>query len=284
MRAPVGFHVSISGGFAASVERAVETGCDVMQIFSGNPRGWAHRPVSGAEAALCRGRRHSAGIRCVAVHTAYLINLATPDDAAFRRSSALFKDELEVAEALGADFLVTHLGSPIEADAAFAERRVCGALGEAAAAGLGKKTMILLENTSGSGTGFGSDISVIGGIIRRTAERGLQTGLCFDTCHGFAAGYPLCKEADGPALARTLLREAGPDCLKLIHLNDSKGALGSRLDRHEHIGAGRIDPGALRAFLNHPAIKGLPLIMETPKDSQDDDLRNLAVVRGMLTG
>lgn len=253
-----------------------------MQIFPGNPRGWAHSKVCGPEAALFRERRRTAGVRCVAVHTAYLINLATPDDAAFRRSIALFNDELEVAEAIGADFLVTHLGSPLARDSAFAERRVCDGLAAAAAAGLGAKTMILLENTSGSGTGFGSDISVIGGIMDRMAGLGLETGLCFDTCHGFAAGYPLCKKADGPALAKRLLSEAGPGRLKLIHLNDSKGALASRLDRHEHIGAGRIDPDALGAFLNHPAIKDLPLIMETPKDSPDDDPRNLAVVRAML--
>lgn len=280
--APIGFHLSIAGGFAASVDRAAVLGCDALQIFPGNPRGWAHSMVSQADAALFRGSRQAAGIRCVVVHTAYLINLATPVDAAFRKSIALFNDELRCAEALGADYLVTHLGSPLKADKALAARRVCDALGEAAELGLGKKTMILLENTAGSGSGFGADLGVIGAIIKEMRLAGQQVGLCLDTCHAFAAGYPLCQKADGGALVETLSREAGLDNLKLIHLNDSKGALGSRIDRHEHIGAGRIDIAALRAFLKHPLIKKTPLILETPKKTDRDDLRNLATVRGLL--
>lgn len=281
-RAPIGFHLSIAGGFAASVDRAADFGCDAFQIFPGNPRGWAHNMVSPDDAALFRDRRRAVGIRCVVVHTAYLINLATPVDAAFRKSIALFNDELRCAEALGADYLVTHLGSPLKADKAFAAERVCEALGEAARLGLGKKTMILLENTSGSGTGFGADLGAIGSIIKETRSVGQQTGLCFDTCHAFAAGYPLCQEADGTALVETINREAGLDNLKLIHLNDSKGAPGSRIDRHEHIGAGRIDLAALSTFIRHPAIRKIPLILETPKKTGRDDRRNYAAVLELL--
>ena len=281
-RPPIGFHFSIAGGFADSVDRATALDCDAMQIFPGNPRGWAHKIVSPVEAALFCDKRKAAGIRCLALHTAYLINLATPDDAAFCKSIALFIDELKSAEALGADYLVTHLGSPLKADKAFAVRRVCDALEELARLELGKKTMILLENTAGSGTGFGADIGMIGGIISRRHLAGQRIGLCLDTCHAFAAGYSLCKEADGTALADMLSREVGIGNLKLIHLNDSKGGLGSRIDRHEHIGAGKLDRAGLRAFLKHPLIKNIPLILETPKKSEHDERRNLRAVMELL--
>lgn len=280
---PIGFHFSISGGFSASIDRAVALGCDAMQIFPGNPRGWAHGKVSEGEANAFRLRREAAGIRFVAVHTAYLINLSSPDNAAYDKSIGLFTAELEVAEQLGADCLVTHLGSPLTEGHDFAAERVSGALSLIGASGLGRKTMILLENTSGAGTGFGGALNAIGGIIRRVeAAYGLKTGLCFDTCHGFAAGYPLADEDDGAALVKTIDKEAGLKYLKLIHLNDSKGACGSHLDRHEHIGSGRIGLEPLKAFLTHPRIRALPLIMETPKDTESDDSVNLATVRKML--
>lgn len=282
LRPPIGFHVSIAGGFAASVDRAQALGCDAIQIFPGNPRGWAHSMVSQDDAALFRNRRQAVGIRCVALHAAYLINLATPNDEAFRKSINLFIDELKTADALGADYFVVHLGSPLKADKAFAGQRVCDALVEAAGQGLGGKTAILLENTAGAGTGFGADLGVIGWIIKQMREAGVQIGLCLDTCHAFAAGYSLCMEADGLALVDTISSQAGLDNLKLIHLNDSKGVCGSRVDRHEHIGAGMIDIAAMRAFIRHPKLKNIPLIMETPKKTDRDDERNFAAVKELL--
>lgn len=279
---PLGVHVSIAGGVSKSVERALRLGCDSMQIFGRNPRSWIYAPLPEAEARLFRTMRKEAGLFPVVVHTNYLINLTAPDDAIFHKSIDMFKKELGIAEAIGADYLVTHLGSPQDMGAAFAQKRVSLALLEVAKSGLGKITRVLLENTSGSGSGFGSKLDDIGRIIRGAKENGLDTGLCFDTCHAFAAGYSFSTPAEADALAKRIGFEAGRGSLKVIHLNDSRGGLGSKLDRHADIGKGAIGAEAFRHFLNHPRIRPVPMILETPKDSDEDDLRNLAEVRRIL--
>lgn len=279
---PLGVHTSIAGGLYKSVERAKSLGCSCMQIFGRNPRSWIYKPLSANEAALFRSAREGAGLWPVAVHTNYLINLCTPDDAIYYKSIDIFKKELEIAEAIGAEYLVTHLGSPQDMGTDFAIRRVGLALRDVSRSGLGKKSMILLENTSGAGYGFGSDLKDIGAIISGAMEEGLSTGLCLDTCHAFTAGYSY----SGPEEVKEFIRQldAGPglENLRLIHLNDSKGAFNSNLDRHEHIGKGRIGAEAFRLLLNHPAIREVPMVLETPKKSEGDDPMNLATVRGLL--
>ncbi len=279
---PVGVHTSIAGGLALSVDRAVELGCDSMQIFGRNPRSWGFSPVAPSEVSLFRKRREEAGIWPVVIHTAYLINLSSPDETNYRKSVDLFKNELTTAEELGADYLVTHLGSPHELGAGFAVRRIEEALAGVIAEGLGKKTMILFENTAGGGNSFGSDLAGLGALVERAAEMGLSCGVCFDTCHAFAAGYPLRTAGEIKALVKTVDGDVGLPRVKVIHLNDSKGGLGSNLDRHEHIGEGRIGLEAFRLFLSHPEIRDVPMILETPKKTPDDDPRNLRVVRGIL--
>ncbi|MBW7957239.1 MAG: deoxyribonuclease IV [Deltaproteobacteria bacterium] len=279
---PLGVHVSIAGGVSKSVERAQRLGCDAMQIFGRNPRSWIYTPLPEAEARLFRHKRKEAGLFPVVVHTNYLINLTAPDDGIFHKSIDMFKKELGIAEALGADYLVTHLGSPQEMGPAFALKRVSLALLEVARSGLGRTTRVLLENTSGSGTGFGSKLDDIGRIIRGAKESGLDTGLCFDTCHAFAAGYSFSTPQEADSLVKRIEAEAGRGSLRVIHLNDSRGGFGSKLDRHADIGKGAIGSEAFRHFLNHPKIKKVPMILETPKDSDEDDLRNLAEVRRIL--
>lgn len=280
--APVGVHTSIAGGLALSVDRAVELGCGAMQIFGRNPRSWAFSPVDPAELSLFRQCRAASGLWPVVIHTTYLINLSTPDETNYRKSKDLFTNELASAEALGADYLVTHLGSPHGSGPEFAAGRVAEALASVAAEGLGKRTTVLFENTAGAGTSFGSDLASLGALVEKASGFGLSCGVCFDTCHGFAAGYPMSTESDIKDLVRRMDGEVGLEAVKVIHLNDSKGAAGSHLDRHEHIGEGRIGLKAFRWLLTDPGIRGIPLILETPKKTPDDDIRNLSIVRGLL--
>ncbi len=279
---PVGVHTSIAGGLALSVDRAAELKCDAMQIFGRNPRSWGGSPPAPGEVSLFRERRTKAGIWPVVVHTAYLINLSSPDETNYRRSVDLFKDELATAELLGADYLVTHLGSPHEMGPGFAAERIAEALSEAAVQGLGKLTKVLFENTAGGGSSFGSNVADLGALVAKARSYGLDCGLCFDTCHAFAAGYPMRSRREIADLVKRIDGEAGLDRVKVIHLNDSKGAQGSRLDRHAHIGEGGIGLEAFGFLLSRPEIRGVPLILETPKKTPDDDPRNLRVVRGIL--
>ena len=275
----LGVHTSIAGGLSRAVDRAVELGCGAMQIFCRNPRSWAFTEPDPAEVELFRKKREGAGLAPVAVHASYLINLSSPDDELFARSLGLFKRELALADAIGADFMVTHMGSSKGRGVGFALARLHEALGEVAASGLGKGAMILLENTAGGGDTVGARLADIGGVIEEARAMGLALGLCFDTCHGFAAGYPMGSAADAARLAGTMEREAGPGSLRLIHLNDSKGGPCSGVDRHEHIGRGGIGPGFFRALVNLPALRDVPLILETPKKTAGDDAVNLAAVR-----
>ena len=253
-----------------------------MQIFGRNPRSWIYRPLPPEEAGLFRAAREAAGLWPVAVHTNYLINLCSPDAVIFQKSIDIFIKELAIAEDIGADYLVTHLGSPRDAGTRFAIDRVAQAFKEVAGCGHGLKTMVLLENTSGAGTGFGSNIADLGEIIRGAQELGVRTGLCLDTCHAFAAGYSFLTPLEVRAFIEEIDEAVGMENLKLIHLNDSKGAHNSNLDRHEHIGKGSIGVKAFKALLTHPEIREVPMILETPKKTDEDDPMNLATVRGLL--
>lgn len=279
---PLGVHTSIAGGLSKSVERASTLGCGAMQIFGRNPRSWNYSPVSGTEAELFRKKRLEAGIWPVVVHTTYLINLCSPDEDLYDKSIDLFKKELGIASEIGADYLVTHLGSPRDMGSEYALKRIDNALKEAHSGGFGGKTMVLLENTSGSGYGFGSRLSDLGEIIGNAKAAGISIGFCFDTCHAFAAGYAMSGQKQVDELVRTIDSEAGLENLKVMHLNDSKGGFGSNLDRHEHIGQGKIGLEAFRVLLNHRKIRPVPKILETPKDSEEDDPRNLKAVRAIM--
>lgn len=280
-RWPLGVHTSVAGGLWKAVDAAVDLGCDAVQIFARNPRSWADSPLAPETVRLFRERREAAGLWPVAVHTTYLINLCAPDEDIYAKSLRLFKSELRSASELGADYLVTHLGSPKEMGTAFAIERVKASLKAVADAGLGTTTMILLENTSGAGSGFGADLADIAELLDAASSFGLKAGLCADTCHGFAAGYLMAGSKGKDGFVSSIESSVGLGRLKLIHLNDSKGKLGSRLDRHEHIGRGEIGMDGISSFLKDERIAGIPLILETPKKRPDDDPENLRRVRSI---
>jgi len=299
---PIGFHTSIAGGIDKSVMRAVETGCDAMQIFCHSPRMWKAKIPDNEVIERFRAEREEAGLWPVVVHTSYLINLSTPDDELYKKSRALFNYELELCERLGVDYMVTHPGSHQGRGIEFAAARVIEAFKDAHEKAGGNHVRILIENTAGGGTQTGRELSDLRGIIESAPD--LDLGLCFDTCHGFAKGYSFTgstcgigstggvgnaggrknsKATEASPLPATIDRELGLEYLKLIHLNDSKGEFGSKVDRHEHIGKGRIGKESLRAFLNHPKIIDIPLILETPQNDEGTDKTNLKTVKSMRT-
>jgi len=271
-----GFHVSIAGGLCLAVEKAAGLGCSTMQIFSHSPRMWKLKDIPKADAAAFRNARAESGISPLFVHASYLINLASANDELYEKSIAALKDELLRADQLGAEYVVTHLGSASGSDMRDASLRVAVALAKTLD-GLHVKTRLLLENTAGEAGDVGYGFGDIAWIIGKSGRDDL--GVTFDTCHGYAAGYDL-KRKDGLERAVAEMDSTfGLGRLKQVHLNDSKHPLGSRRDRHEHIGRGELGRAAIGRIINHPALRDLPFIMETPKKDPEDDKRNMSVIK-----
>jgi deoxyribonuclease IV len=272
----VGVHVSIAGSLDLAVDRAKDAGCDVFQMFSRNPRGWAYKPLTDEDAALFRSKVKTTGIIPVD-HMPYLPNLASPKPEIYEKSVDTLVAELDRCGRLKVPYLVTHLGHHLGDGIAGGRMRVIKAISTA----LGKSdndVMLLLENTAGEKNSVGSSFEHIRAIMDELAFPG-RIGVCFDTCHAFAAGYELRTEE---GLRETLAQfdeQVGLKHLRVIHLNDTKGDRGSGLDRHEHIGMGFIGEDGFRRILHHKAIASLPLVCETPVDERRDDRGNIAKVR-----
>jgi deoxyribonuclease-4 len=275
----VGVHVSIAGGVDRAVDRAVERGCDLFQIFSRNPRGWASRELSAQEAKRFAEKMGSSGLRLAADHMPYLPNLASPKDDVYTKSIRALAEELQRCRALRIPYLVTHLGSHLGSGWEAGLERIAGAIEYAFSQTDDIDVILLLENTAGGENSMGSSFKDIGTIIERLNSRRL--GVCLDTCHLFAAGYELRTAAGVEETLEDFDQEVGLKLLKLVHLNDSASGPGSRLDRHAHIGLGKIGEPGMRAILANEHLKGLPMILETPVDSVRDDVGNLQVVRSL---
>jgi deoxyribonuclease IV len=276
----IGFHVSISGGFAKSVERAYELDCSCMQIFSRNPRGWTVKPLDKEDNAEFKRLRKQRDIAPVFVHTNYLINLASSKPDLYQKSIEHFVIDLERTEHIGAEYLVTHLGSASGENTEWMVERVSAALNMAMKLHPPKAT-ILLENTAGEAGDVGYTLEQVQEVISRLRDPA-HIGICYDTCHGFAAGYDIRSIKDVNALAHKIESTVGLKQLKGMHLNDCLRDFGSHVDRHWHIGEGTIGLDGFRILLNHPAFKDVPMIMETPKETEDDDPRNMKVVRSLV--
>lgn len=276
----LGVHTSIAGGVHLSLERARELGCTTMQIFSHNPRQWHVSRISGEHVKQFRGLRGTFDIEPVFIHTSYLINLAALRPDILDKSVQLLIREMELADALGAEYVVLHTGSASEDSEDNARRRASDAI-RIVSAYRTWNARLLLENTAGERGDISSRIRDLAELMNAT-ESALVAGICLDTCHAFQAGYDLSSEEGLAEIVREIEREIGFERVKLIHLNDSKRAFNARVDRHEHIGIGEIGKEGLKRIIHHPSLKDLPLILETPKKSEEDDPRNLNVVRGLL--
>ena len=273
----LGVHVSIAGGLGDTLSRAKWLACTTIQIFSRSPRGGPAPKHTPEDLNRFDAERRAAGIDPLAIHSPYIINLASPEPGMWEQSLRLYQEEYARAGRFCAQYLVTHVGSHRGRGEAEGIAHVAQALTRTLE-GLDSDVMILLENTAGSGQGIGDRFEHLAAIRRGVGPRN-RVGVCLDTAHLFAAGHPI-HTRDG--LARVLEafdRIVGLGRLKLIHLNDSKVPFDSRVDRHWHIGQGHIGAEAFGRIVTHPALRDLPFILETPKSTEQDDHRNLAVVR-----
>ena len=273
----VGFHVSISGTIDLSVDRALEMGCTTFQIFTRNPRQWAYKPLVEEQVALFVGKRKKAGFAKVVAHMPYLPNLAAEIKTYQKLSRASLDAEVLRCDELGIDYLVAHIGSHMGGGTMAGVRNVVAACNEALEASSGK-TVLLVETMAGQSNSVGSRFEELRMILDgvKDSER---MGVCLDTCHVFAAGFDLSSK---PAVEMTMgLFDdiVGKDRLKVVHLNDSMGAMGSRLDRHEYVGMGKIGEKGFRAFLRYGNVPKLPVIMEVPVDEKTQYEENLKRAR-----
>jgi deoxyribonuclease-4 len=284
MGARVGFHVSIAGGISNSVNNAKKLGCSAFQIFTRNPRGWAVNPIPRSEVFSFKNRLAASGIErtSVVVHMPYLPNLSGPPGELYQRSVMTLKEEMQRCELLEISYLVIHLGSHMGRGSNTGIDQLINALSTASAHSTSASgVMILLENNAGYKNNVGGTFEELSLILDRL-NSSQRFGLCIDTCHLFASGYDLRTDESVNKVIENIKNTIGLKAVKVIHLNDSKGPLGSNLDRHEHIGLGSIGVEGIAAFINYPNIKALPIIMETPIDTRRGDRQNLEIILDMM--
>ncbi len=271
----IGFHVSIEGSVDKAVDRALKLGCNTFQIFTKNPRQWMSRALTSEETMAFTEKVQINDVKPVFGHMAYLPNLASSKDAVYSRSVTMLILELKRCRQLKIPYLVIHLGSHLGAGVEFGFTRIINAIDRAFEVVDGS-VMLLLENSAGSGNSMGSSFEELEHIMSRLFDS-KRVGICFDTCHAFAAGYDLRSQKSIEATLRAFDTIIGFGKLKLVHLNDSKGDLNSHIDRHEHIGEGRIGDEGIRNVLES-RLGQFPLILETPKDEKTGDIENLRKV------
>ncbi|MFQ5663257.1 MAG: deoxyribonuclease IV [Terriglobia bacterium] len=271
----IGIHTSIAGRLEQAAERAQALGCDAFQIFSASPRNWSTAALPSTEAF--RQRRYALGLHPLVIHDNYLINLASPQPILRSRSVQAFRAEIERALALKADYLVMHPGSGLGLPRQQARAYVVEALRQASRGVRFDGLQILLENTAGQGSALGAKLEGLAELLGALPE--LNLGVCLDTAHLFAAGYDIRSPSGLEKTLAEVHTTVGLERVKVIHANDSKVPCGARVDRHQHIGRGRIGLEAFRRLLHHPTLAGKTFILETPIERKGDDRRNLRTVR-----
>jgi deoxyribonuclease-4 len=277
----VGLHVSIAGSIDRAVDNAVTTGCTAFQIFTRNPRGWAAKPLTSKDITNFKEKLASSKIDRFATvaHMPYLPNLSSPEVDPFARSLDSLIDEINRCSKIGIPYIVAHLGSHKgEGDKKGIEMLVKAFT--KAAKDTSDDVKILLENTAGQKNSVGSDLDQLASILVQLKPAN-RFGICFDTCHAFAAGYDMSTEKGAQATLEKINKAIGFERLKILHLNDSKGELGCNLDRHEHIGLGKIGEQGLGYVIRAINRKKIPIILETPIDERRDDVGNLNKVRAL---
>jgi deoxyribonuclease IV len=284
-RLPIlGAHESIAGGYYKAVEIAARVGCDCVQVFTKNNNQWRAKEISDEEAAAFKDSLAKLKITHPLAHDSYLINLAAPVDEMWRKSIEAFAVELRRAEQLGIPYVVTHPGSFTTTSEVVGLKRIVAALDIVHAETRGVKAMCLLENTAGQGSNLGHRFEHLAEIIAGVKDPE-RLGVCIDTCHTFAAGYPLSTKTEYSDTFEKLDRAVGLDRIKAFHLNDSKKELGSRVDRHEHIGEGKLGLEPFRHLLNDNRFRAVPMYLETPKEMREEedlDVINLRTLRGLV--
>lgn len=279
----LGSHVSVAGGLDKGVGRAIEVGCDCIQVFTKNNNQWAAKALTVDSVSAWKSALANSNLRHPIAHTSYLINLASPEDTLFRKSVDALVVEMERANLLGLEGLVVHPGAFTTSCEADGLRRIVVAVNEVFSRVPPGPCRLLLENTAGQGTCLGYTIDQLGLLVDEIGNP-RRVGICLDTCHAFAAGYAIHTEAGFRDFRNQIDDRLPRGSIAALHLNDSKKPLGSRVDRHEHIGRGEIGLQGFRNLFADPLLSELPGYLETEKGTDDQsgedwDKINLRVLR-----
>ncbi len=276
----LGVHASISGHLANAIAEAARWGCQTVQIFSGNPRGWMVDSLDRDEVGAFLAAREREGIAPLVIHCRYLINLASPDPLLRRKSVAAFRQELERALALEADYLVVHPGSAKDQPVEKGIRQCVDSIRRAVGRLRLDRLTILLENTASQGGQIGRTLPQLAELLGGLDD--LPVGLCLDTAHAYAAGYDISTAAGVTAFLALVEATVGVERIAVIHANDTRVPRGGQRDRHWHIGQGHIGLVGFRTLLHHPLLGQRPFILETPKKTPRDDPWNLAQLKKLI--
>jgi deoxyribonuclease-4 len=280
----LGAHESIAGGYYKAVEIARKVGCDCVQLFTKNNNQWRAKEISDDDVARFQAALAEQRISRPLAHDSYLINLASPDRLLWKKSVDAFVVEVRRAERLGIPYVVTHPGAYTTSSEEAGIAAVARALDEVHRQTRGIRARCLLETTAGQGSCLGHRFEHLAAIIDAVAEPD-RLGICVDTCHIFAAGYPLGSDKDYKDTMRALDKAVGLKRVKAFHLNDSAKPLGSRVDRHAHIGRGQMGKEPFLRLLNDPRFRKVPMYLETPKGTEkgkDLDAINLRTLRRLI--
>lgn len=278
----LGAHMSVSGGVHTAVDRAASIGCTALQVFTKNNNQWNGKPFTENDIALYKQKITAAGISPVVSHDSYLINLCATHPDILKKSRGAFIDELERCEQLGIPLLNFHPGSHLGAGDEEGIKKICESLNIAHDATKDYKVKSVLEATAGQGTNVGYKFEHLRAIIDGV-EKPERMAVCIDTCHVFAAGYDIATEKGYDETFKQFHEIVGLDRLVAFHINDSKKGLGSRVDRHEHIGKGAIGLTGFRLLMNDERFAQIPKILETPKsDDLHEDVENMSVLLGLV--
>ncbi len=281
----LGAHMSIAGGYYRAVEAAANFSMDVVQVFTKNNNQWRAKEITDAEAERFKKEMADKNVRRPLSHASYLINLGSANEELWQKSVAGMVVELERAGKLGIEYVVVHPGAANDAPVEEAIERVARGLNEIHASISKSAASVLLENTAGQGSSLGRKFEELAAIITQTRQPE-KVGVCIDTCHCFAAGYDLRTQHEYEASFKSLDVLVGLAKIKAFHLNDSKKGLGSRVDRHEHIGHGQLGVEPFRLLLNDPRFADVPMYLETPKEGDCEgehwDAVNMRTLRGLV--
>lgn len=277
----LGAHVSIAGGFKNAIERGESIGCTCIQIFTKSNKQWRAKPITEKEAHAFKAAWKSSSIEDIIVHSSYLINIGSPNPTVAKKSTEALTVELKRCEQLGIKHLVLHPGAHLASDEKESLERIARNLDLVFEQTSGS-TMILLETMAGQGTMLGYTFEQLAHIYNHATNKG-RIGYCFDTCHAYAAGYKFDTPEHYEAMWNDFDRMLGLHKLKAFHINDSKKDRGSRVDRHEDISKGKVGKKAFELLFNDPRFFNVPKILETPKESLEDDARNMETIKLLIT-
>ncbi len=288
----LGVHLSLGNGLLRAADRAEALGLRALQLFTDNPTAWRRRTNPPRDLEAFRRRIAALDIEPVVVHAPYLLNLASPDAVVWERSVAVLAHELRVAPTFGASAVVLHLGSHLGSGTAAGIARIGQGVATALREAGGHEPSlppirILVENSAGSGDAIGGSMSEVAAVLRAIEDAGVpptRIGVCLDTAHAWSAGFAIDRAEGVDRLLDEIEAEIGARRVAVVHLNDSRAELASRVDRHEHIGAGRIGPEGLRRILVHPALAEAAYILETPGMDDGWDAVNLSRARAVAIG